>query len=182
MSEGIQFEFKAMPELERFIAMYPLLKDNQYRAPFFVGCLFSYAEYLQKDSSRLGVYNWLGTMTLAYDDIVNGLYHKVLNYIKNKEKIIESARLGELTQAIAYYDNGRCDNDRVALTAFCHGWAVGRSFILRTDMVSKIKKKMKELNIEMTDKIKKYLNENKERINKKENSVLEEFLELIPEN
>jgi len=42
---------------------------------------------------------------------------------------VSSSRLQELTKAIAHYDRGKCDNDRVALTAFCHGWAVGRDFI-----------------------------------------------------
>lgn len=125
----IVFEFKAMPELGKFIERHPLFKDRQYLAPFFVGCLFAYAESLQKENSRLAAYNWLGTMTLTYDDILNDIYHKVLNYITNKEKIVSSPRLQELTKAIAHYDKGKCDNDRVALTAFCHGWAVGRDFI-----------------------------------------------------
>lgn len=128
MSE-IAFEFKAMLELGKFIEMHPLLKDRQYLAPFCVGCLFAYAENLQKENSRLAAYNWLGTMALTYDDILNDIYHKVLNYITNKEKIVSSPRLQELTKAIAHYDRGKCDNDRVALTAFCHGWAVGRDFI-----------------------------------------------------
>lgn len=123
------FEFKAMPELSKFIEVHPLFKDKQYLAPFFVGCLFAYAENLQKENSRLAVYNWLGTMAVTYDDILNDIYHKVLNYITNKEKIVSSPRLQELTKAIAHYDTGKCDNDRVALTAFCHGWAVGRDFI-----------------------------------------------------
>lgn len=128
MSE-IAFEFKAMPELGKFVAMHPLLKDKQYLAPFFVGCLFAYTENIQKENSRLAAYNWLGTMALTYDDILNDIYHKVLNYITNKEKLVSSSRLQELTKAIAHYDRGKCDNDRVALTAFCHGWAVGRDFI-----------------------------------------------------
>lgn len=126
------FEFKAMPELGKFIEMHPLFKDRQYLAPFFVGCLFAYAENLQKENSRLAAYNWLGTMALTYNDILHDVYHKVLKYIKNrpkKETVISSPRLQELTKVIAYYDTGRCDNDRIALTAFCHGWAVGRDFI-----------------------------------------------------
>ena len=125
------FELKAMPELGKFIEMHPLFKDRQYLAPFFVGCLFAYAESLQKENSRLAAYNWLGTMALTYDDILNDIYHKVLNYITNKEKIVSNPRLQELIKAIAYYDIGGCDNDRVALTAFCHGWAVGRDFIYK---------------------------------------------------
>jgi len=131
MTENTKFEFTAMPDLGKFIEMHPLFKDTQYLAPFFVGCLFSYAENLQKDNSRLAAYNWLGTMALTYDDILNDIYHKVLNYIKNKEKIISSSRLQELNKAITHYNMGRCDNDRIALTAFCHGWAVGRDFIYK---------------------------------------------------
>lgn len=130
-TEKVRFSFIAMPELGKFVEMHPLLKDRQYLAPFFVGCLFSYAENLQKDNSRLAAYNWLGTMALTYDDIVYYIYPKVLNYITNKEKIISSHRLQELVKAIAHYDSRRCDNDRVALTAFCHGWAVGRDFIYK---------------------------------------------------
>ena len=131
MAEKTPFEFTAMPDLGKFVEMHPLLKDDQYLAPFFVGCLFSYAENLQKDNSKLAAYNWLGTMTLTYDDILNDIYHKVLNYIKNKEKIVSSSRLQELTKVIAHFDSGKCDNDRVALTAFCHGWAVGKDFIYK---------------------------------------------------
>ncbi len=127
----MQFEFTAMPDLGKFVEMHPLLKDSQYLAPFFVGCLFSYAENLQKDNSRLAAYNWLGTMALTYKDILQDIYPKVLNYITNKEKIVSSPRLQELTRAIAYYDRGKCDNDRVALVSFCHGWAVGRDFIYK---------------------------------------------------
>ncbi len=127
----MKFEFTAMPDLGKFIEMHPLLKDSQYLAPFFVGCLFSYAENLQKDNSRLAAYNWLGTMALTYEDILQDIYPKVLNYITNKEKIVSSPRLQELTKAIAYYDKSKCDNDRVALVSFCHGWAVGRDFIYK---------------------------------------------------
>jgi len=127
------FELKAMPELDKFIKMHPLFKDRQYLAPFFVGCLFAYAESLQKENSRLAAYNWLGTMALTYDDILNDIYHKVLNYITNKKKIVSNPRLQELMKAIAYYDKGRCDSDSVALTAFCHGWAVGRDFIRKKE-------------------------------------------------
>jgi len=120
-----------MPDLGKFVEMHPLFKDVQYLAPFFVGCLFSYAENLQKDNSRLAAYNWLGTMALTYEDILQDIYPKVLNYITNKEKIVSSTRLQELTRAVAYYDKGKCDNDRVALVAFCHGWALGRDFIYK---------------------------------------------------
>ena len=133
MTENTKFEFTAMPDLGRFIEMHPLFKDVQYLAPFFVGCLFSYAEYLQKDNSRLAAYNWLGTMALTYEDILQDIYPKVLNYITNKEKIVSSPRLQELTKAVAYYDKGKCDSDRVALVAFCHGWAVGRDFIRKKE-------------------------------------------------
>lgn len=129
MIEEMIFEFKAMPELGKFIEMHPLLKDKQYRTPFCVGCLFSYAENLQKENSRLAAYNWLGTMTLGYNDILQDIYPKVLNYITNKEKIVSSQRLQELMKAVAHFDKGRCDNDRMALVAFCHGWAIGRDFI-----------------------------------------------------
>lgn len=129
MSDKMQFEFTAMPELGKFVEMHPLFKDEQYLAPFFVGCLFSYAEQLQKENSRLAAYNWLGTMTLKYSDILQDVYPKVLNYITNKKKIVSSPRLLELMKAVAHFDNGKCDNDRVALVAFCHGWAVGRDFI-----------------------------------------------------
>jgi hypothetical protein len=131
MPENTKFEFTAMPDLGKFVEMHPLFKDVQYLAPFFVGCLFSYAENLQKDNSRLAAYNWLGTMALTYEDILQDIYPKVLNYITNKEKIVSSTRLQELTRAVAYYDKGKCDNDRVALVAFCHGWALGRDFIYK---------------------------------------------------
>lgn len=131
MIENTKFEFTSMPDLGKFIEMHPLFKDNQYLAPFLVGCLFSYAENLQKDNSRLAAYNWLGTMALSYEDILQDIYPKVLNYITNKEKIVTSPRLQELMKAISYYDKGRCDNDRVAIVAFCHGWAVGRDFIYK---------------------------------------------------
>lgn len=129
MSDKTQFEFTAMPDLGKFVEMHPLFKDSQYLAPFFVGCLFSYAENLQKENSRLAAYNWLGTMSLKYNDILQDIYPKVLNYITNKEKIVSSPRLQELMKAVAHFDKGKCDNDRVALVAFCHGWAVGRDFI-----------------------------------------------------
>jgi hypothetical protein len=134
MTENAKFKFTAMPDLGKFIEMHPLFKNSQYLAPFFVGCLFSYAENLQKDNSRLAAYNWLGTMMLTYEDILQDVYHKIHKYIKSrpkKETIVSSLRLQELIKAIAYYDKGRCDNDRVALTAFCHGWAVGRDFIYK---------------------------------------------------
>ncbi len=131
MTENTKFEFTAMPDLGKFIEMHPLLKDAQYLAPFFVGCLFSYAENLQKDNSRLAAYNWLGTMALTYEDILQDIYPKALNYITNKEKIVASPRIQELTKAIAFYDKGKCDNDRLALVSFCHGWAVGGDFILK---------------------------------------------------
>lgn len=184
MSE-IAFEFKAMPELGKFIEMHPLLKDRQYLAPFLVGCLFSYTEYLQKENSRLAAYNWLGTMTLTYEDILQDIYHKIIKYIKSrpkKETFISSTRLRELTEAIASYDKKRCDNDRVALTAFCHGWAVGRSFIFKGNVIKKIKQKIKELDIKMTDDIENFLNENNETLNSKESFALEGLLKLIPEN
>lgn len=129
MSDKTQFEFTAMPNLGKFVEMHPLFKDSQYLAPFFVGCLFSYAENLQKENSRLAAYNWLGTMSLKYNDILQEIYPKVLNYITNKEKIVSSPRLQELMKAVAHFDKGKCDNDRLALVAFCHGWAVGRDFI-----------------------------------------------------
>ena len=176
------FEFKAMPDLGKFVKMHPLLKDSQYLAPFFVGCLFSYAEYLQRDNSRLGAYNWLGTMTLTYEDILTDIYHKTLRYITTKEKIISSPRLQELKEAVANYDRGRCDNDRVALTAFCHGWSVGRNFIFKRDIVKAIKKKMKEMNIKITNEIKEYLDANQDQLNAKNIDVLERFLELVPED
>jgi len=131
MTENTKFEFTAMPDLGKFVEMHPLFKDTQYLAPFFVGCLFSYAENLQKENSRLAAYNWLGTMALTYEDILQDIYPKVLNYITNKEKLVSSQRLQELTKAIAYFDKGKCDNDRVALVSFCHGWAVGRDFIYK---------------------------------------------------
>ena len=131
MSDKTQFELTAMPELGKFVEMHPLFKDTQYLAPFFVGCLFSYAEGLQKDNSRLAAYNWLGTMALTYEDILQDIYPKVLNYITNKKKIVASPQLQELMKAVSYYDKGRCDNDRVALVAFCHGWAIGRDFIYK---------------------------------------------------
>lgn len=137
MSEKTPFEFKNMPELGKFIHLHPLFKDSQCLAPFFVGCLFSYVEKKQEDNRRLAVYNWLGTMALTYDDILQDIYPKVLNYITNKEKIVASPRLQELTKAVAYYDKGKCDNDRVALLAFCHGWAVGRDFIYKKKEESK---------------------------------------------
>lgn len=142
MSENTKLEFTAMPDLGKFIEMHPLFKDTQYLAPFFVGCLFSYAENLQKDNSRLAAYNWLGTMALTYEDILQDIYPKVLNYITNKEKLVTSPRLQELTKAVAHYDKGRCENDRVALLAFCHGWAVGRDFIYK-EKESKIKNQEK---------------------------------------
>lgn len=129
MSDKTQFEFTAMPNLGKFVEMHPLFKDSQYLAPFFVGCLFSYAENLQKENSRLAAYNWLGTMSLKYNDILQDIYPKALNYITNKEKIVSSPRLQELMKAVAHFDKGKCDNDRLALVAFCHGWAVGRDFI-----------------------------------------------------
>ena len=131
MTETAKFEFIAMPDLGKFIDMHPLFKDTQYLAPFFVGCLFSYAESLQKDNSRLAAYNWLGTMALTYEDILQDIYPKVLRYITNKEKIVASPRLQELMKATSYYDMGKCDNNRVALVAFCHGWAIGRDFIYK---------------------------------------------------
>jgi hypothetical protein len=131
MTDYTKFEFIAMPDLGKFVEMHPLFKDVQYLAPFFVGCLFSYAENLQKDNSRLAAYNWLGTMALTYEDILQDIYPKVLNYITNKEKIVSSPRLQELTRAVAYYDKGKCESDRVALVSFCHGWAVGRDFIYK---------------------------------------------------
>lgn len=131
MTENTKLEFTAMPDLAKFIEMHPLLKDAQYLAPFFVGCLFSYAEGLQKENSRLAAYNWLGTMALTYEDILQDIYPKVLNYITNKEKLVASQRLQELTRAIAHYDKGKCDNNRVALVSFCHGWAMGRDFIYK---------------------------------------------------
>lgn len=131
MTENKKFEFTSMPELGKFIEMHPLFNETQYLAPFFVGCLFSYAESLQKDNSRLAVYNWLGTMALSYEDILQDIYPKVLNYITKKEKIVNSPRLQEIMKAISYYDKGKCDNDRVALVSFCHGWAVGRDFIYK---------------------------------------------------
>ncbi|MFQ5963433.1 MAG: TM1802 family CRISPR-associated protein [Candidatus Scalinduaceae bacterium] len=184
MTENKEFELTAMPELGKFVEMHPLFKDSQYLAPFFVGCLFSYAENLQKDNSRLAAYNWLGTMTLTYDDILQDVYHKTLKYIKSrpkKESIISSPRLQELIKAIAYYDKGRCDNDRVALTAFCHGWSVGRSFIMKKNIVKAIKKKINELKIQMNDEIKKFLEANKEKINANDSQILDDFLKLIPE-
>lgn len=144
MTENATFEFTAMPDLGKFIEMHPLLKDSQYLAPFFVGCLFSYAETLQKDNSRLAAYNWLGTMSLTYGDILHDIYPKVLNYITNKEKIVSSPRLQELMKATAYYDRGKCDNDRVSLVAFCHGWAVGRDFIFKKKDKSKSDDNQKE--------------------------------------
>jgi hypothetical protein len=140
MSDNTKFEFTTMPDLGRFIDMHPLLKDSQYLAPFFVGCLFSYAETLQKNNSRIAAYNWLGTMALTYEDILQDVYQKIHKYIKSrpkKETIISSFRLQELIKAIAYYDKGRCDSDRIALTAFCHGWAVGRDFIYKKKEESK---------------------------------------------
>jgi hypothetical protein len=131
MTENTKFEFTAVPDLGKFIEMHPLLKDTQYLAPFFVGCMFSYAENLQKENSRLAAYNWLGTMALTYEDILQDIYPKVLNYITNKEKIVSSPRLQELMKAIVHYDKGKCDNDRVAIVAFCHGWSVGRDFIYK---------------------------------------------------
>ncbi len=131
MSENTKLGFTVMPDLGKFIEMHPLFKDSQYLAPFFVGCLFSYAENLQKGNSRLAAYNWLGTMALSYEDILQDIYPKVLNYITNKEKIVTSPRLQELMKAVSYYDKGKCDNDRVALVAFCHGWAIGRDFIYK---------------------------------------------------
>ncbi len=129
--EDLSYTFITMPELSEFVEKHPLFKDKQYLAPFFVGCLFSYAENLQRDNSRLAAYNWLGTMTLTYEDITQDIYPKVLNYIKNKEKIVSSHRLQELMKAVSHYDVKKCDNDRVALVAFCHGWAVGRDFIYK---------------------------------------------------
>ena len=70
-------------------------------------------------------------MALTYEDILQDIYPKVLNYITNKEKIVASPRLQELMKTISYYDKGRCDNNRVALVTFCHGWAVGRDFIYK---------------------------------------------------
>lgn len=137
-TEKIQFSFMAMPDLGKFVKKHPLFKDDQYLAPFFVGCLFSYAENLQKKNSRLVAYNWLGTMALTYEDILRDIYPKVLSYIKNrpkKESIISSTRLQELMSAIAHYDCQRSDNDRLALVSFCHGWAVGRSFIYKKEGV-----------------------------------------------
>jgi hypothetical protein len=174
------FKFTAMPDLGKFIEMHPLLRDSQYLAPFFVGCLFSYVEKLQKNNSRLAAYNWLGTMALTYEDILQDIYPKVLRYITNKEKLVSSSRLQELTEAIAHFDKGKCDNDRVALVSFCHGWAIGRSFIMKKDMVKAIKNKLKELNISVTSEVTKYLDENKEKINAKELSALEDFLKLVP--
>ncbi len=138
MTENTKFEFIAMPDLGNFIDMHPLFKDTQYLAPFLIGCLFSYAERLQKDNNRLAAYSWLGTMALTYDDILQDIYPKVLNYITHKEKIVSSPRLQELMKATAYYDRGKCDNDRVSLVAFCHGWAIGRDFIYKKKEESKI--------------------------------------------
>lgn len=182
MTENTKFEFIAMPDLGKFIEMHPLFKDSQYLAPFFVGCLFSYAENLQKDNSRLAAYNWLGTMALSYEDILQDIYPKVLNYITNKEKLVGSYRLQELTKAIACYDEGKCDNDRVALVSFCHGWAVGRSFIMKQNIVNAIKKKIKELGMQMNDDIKSFMEANKEKINAKDGEILDIFLKLIPAN
>jgi len=180
MTENTKFEFTAMPDLGKFIEMHPLFKDTQYLAPFFVGCMFAYAERLQKDNSRLAAYNWLGTMALTYEDILQDIYPKVLRYITKKEKIVASSRLQELTRAITHLDTGKCDNDRVALVSFCHGWAVGRSFIMKKDIIKAIRQKLKELNITITSEVTRYLDENKEKINAKELSALEDFLKLVP--
>jgi hypothetical protein len=126
-----QFPFSAMPELGQFIDSHPLLRDGTLRAPFVVGCLFAYAEHLQKPNTRLAAYTWLGTLTLRYDDILQGIYPRCLEYIKTKEKFIDSQRLQELMKAICHYDVGRVDHDRAATVAFCHGWAVGRDFIFK---------------------------------------------------
>lgn len=125
------FKFIQMPKLGEFVAQHPLLRRGEFLSPFFVGCVFSYAEHLQKKSKRLAAYNWLGTLALSYDDILQGIYPKSLEYIKNKEKIVGSPRLQELMKAICHYDQGRCENDRVATVTFCHGWAVGRDFIFK---------------------------------------------------
>ncbi|MDY9925985.1 TM1802 family CRISPR-associated protein [Methanosarcina sp.] len=129
MNEKITFEFQEMPNLGKFIEMHPFLKEKEYLSPFFVGCLFSYAEYLQKNNSRVAAYNWLGTMSFNYTDILEDIYPKVLNYISSKEKIVSSPRIQEIMKAVAYFDVGKCDNDRAALISFCHGWALGRDFI-----------------------------------------------------
>jgi hypothetical protein len=126
-----QFEFSAMPELGQFISAHPLLRDGTLRAPFLVGCLFSYAEYLQRANQRLAAYNWLGTLALTYDDILQGIYPRCLEYIKTKEKFVDSQRLQELMKAICHYDVGRLERDRAATVAFCHGWAVGRDFVFK---------------------------------------------------
>lgn len=130
-TDPIQFEFSSMPELSRFISSHPLLRDGTLRAPFVVGCLFAYTEYLQKPNTRLAAYTWLGTLALTYEDILQGIYPRCLEYIKTKEKFVDSQRLQELVQAICHYDVGRLDRDRAATVAFCHGWAVGRDFIFK---------------------------------------------------
>lgn len=88
--EKIPFSFNAMPDLGEFVRTHPLLKDSQYLAPFFIGCLFSYAENLQKNSSRLAAYNWLGTMALTYGDILQDIYPKVLKYIKIRRNLFQA--------------------------------------------------------------------------------------------
>lgn len=181
MNNDTVFEFSAMPDLGRFVCMHPLLKDRQYLAPFFVGCLFSYAEWLQKDNSRIAAYNWLGTMALSYEDIMQVIYPKVLKYITAKDKLVSSPRLGELVKVVAYYDSGKCSNDRVALVAFCHGWALGRSFILKKDLVKSIKQKYKELAVTMDDSIKAFLEVNKDSLNSREPGKLDELLKLVPD-
>ena len=129
--EPNQFKFTSMPELGQFISAHPLLRDGTLRAPFLVGCLFAYAERLQKPNTRLAAYAWLGTLALNYGDILQGIYPRCLEYIKTKEKIVDSKRLQELMKAICHYDVGRLDRDRAATVAFCHGWAVGRDFIFK---------------------------------------------------
>lgn len=126
-----QFQFSSMPELGQFISAHPLLRDGTLRAPFLVGCLFAYAEHLQKPNTRLAAYAWLGTLALTYDDILQGIYPRCLEYIKTKEKVVDSQRLQELMKAICHYDVGKLDRDRAATVAFCHGWAVGRDFIFK---------------------------------------------------
>lgn len=126
-----QFQFSFMPDLGQFISAHPLLRDGTLRAPFLVGCLFAYAEHLQKPNTRLAAYAWLGTLALTYNDILQGIYPRCLEYIKTKEKVIDSQRLQELMKAICHYDVGRLDRDRAATVAFCHGWAMGRDFIFK---------------------------------------------------
>lgn len=84
-------------------------------------------------------------------------------------------------KVIAHYDGGKCENDRVALVAFCHGWALGSDFIYKQDVIKEIKKKLNDLKISITNEIKEFFDENKEKLNIKDYSTLEEFLKLVPE-